>query len=38
MGLTTGGPSAYSAKDRSKFASALDAAVNRMKREASRQT
>lgn len=36
MGLTTGGPSAYSAKDRSKFASALDAAVNRMKREADR--
>lgn len=34
MGVTTGGPSAYSAKDRSKLASALDAAVNRMVREA----
>jgi len=34
MGAITGGPSAYSPKDRSKFASALDAAVNRMSREA----
>ncbi len=32
MGTITGGPSAYSPKDRSKFASALDAAVNRMSR------
>jgi uncharacterized protein YaiI (UPF0178 family) len=32
MGTITGGPSAYSPKDRSKFASALDAAVNRMAR------
>lgn len=36
MGVTTGGPSPYSAKDRSKLASALDAAVNRMMREAGR--
>jgi uncharacterized protein YaiI (UPF0178 family) len=33
MGVVTGGPSAYSAKDRSKFASALDAAVNRLIRQ-----
>jgi hypothetical protein len=32
MGVVTGGPSAYSAKDRSKFASALDSAVNRLTR------
>lgn len=37
MGTITGGPSAYSAKDRSKFASALDAAVNRMAREAAQR-
>ncbi len=36
MGVITGGPSAYSPKDRSKFASALDAAVNRMKRTPAR--
>ena len=36
MGVVTGGPSAYSPKDRSKFASALDAAVNRMSRESTR--
>jgi uncharacterized protein len=33
MGVVTGGPSAYSAKDRSKLASALDATVNRLTRE-----
>src|SRR5680860_860955 len=33
MGAITGGPSAFSPKDRSKFASALDAAVNRVARE-----
>jgi len=38
MGVITGGPSAYSPKDRSKFASALDAAVNRMMREAVKRT
>ena len=32
MGVVTGGPSAYSPRDRSKFASALDAAVNRIAR------
>ncbi len=32
MGVITGGPSAYSPKDRSKLASALDAAVNRLAR------
>jgi uncharacterized protein YaiI (UPF0178 family) len=37
MGVVTGGPSAYSPKDRSKFASALDAAVNRLAREAARR-
>jgi len=37
MGAITGGPSAYSPKDRSRFASALDAAVNRMTREATRR-
>jgi uncharacterized protein YaiI (UPF0178 family) len=36
MGVVTGGPSAYSPKDRSKFASALDAAVNRLARERTR--
>ncbi len=38
MGVVTGGPSAFSPKDRSKFASALDAAVNRMMREAARRS
>jgi len=33
MGVVTGGPSAYSLKDRSKFASALDAAANRLARQ-----
>lgn len=37
MGAITGGPAAFSAKDRSKFASALDAAVNRMAREAAKR-
>lgn len=32
MGLTTGGPSAFSPKDRSRFASALDAAVGKLAR------
>jgi uncharacterized protein len=35
MGLTTGGPPAFSPRDRSKFASALDAAVNRLMRQAA---
>jgi uncharacterized protein len=33
MGIVTGGPSAYSKNDRSKFASMLDAAVNKLARE-----
>jgi uncharacterized protein len=33
MGVITGGPSAYSKNDRSKFASMLDAAVNKLARE-----
>jgi uncharacterized protein YaiI (UPF0178 family) len=33
MGIMTGGPSAYSKNDRSKFASMLDAAVNKIARE-----
>lgn len=33
MGVVTGGPSAYSKNDRSKFASMLDAAVNKIARE-----
>lgn len=33
MGIITGGPSAQSKKDRSKFASMLDAAVNKISRE-----
>jgi len=33
MGLMTGGPAIFSARDRSKFASALDAAVSRLVRE-----
>jgi uncharacterized protein YaiI (UPF0178 family) len=36
MGAITGGPSAYGPKERSKFASALDAAANRLFREGSR--
>lgn len=35
MGEITGGPSAYSKKDRSAFASALDAAVNKLARKAT---
>lgn len=35
MGLITGGPSSFSKNDRSKFASMLDAAVNRLAREAA---
>ncbi len=38
MGVITGGPSAYGPKERSKFASALDAAVNRMMRESGKAT
>ncbi|HEU0165641.1 MAG TPA: YaiI/YqxD family protein [Thermomicrobiales bacterium] len=37
VGLVTGGPSAFSQKDRSKFASTLDAAVGKMKRRAERR-
>jgi len=33
MGIMTGGPSAHSKNDRSKFASMLDAAVNKLARE-----
>lgn len=33
MGEITGGPAAYSKKDRSNFASALDAAVNKLARK-----
>jgi uncharacterized protein YaiI (UPF0178 family) len=36
MGAITGGPSAYGPKERSKFASALDAAANRLFRESNR--
>jgi uncharacterized protein YaiI (UPF0178 family) len=36
MGLITGGPSSFSKNDRSKFASMLDAAVNRLAREAAK--
>jgi len=36
IGLITGGPSAFSARDRSKFASALDTAVSKMARDAAR--
>ena len=35
MGLTTSGPAAFSPRDRSRFATALDAAVSRLAREAS---
>lgn len=37
IGETTGGPRAFSPKDRSKFASMLDAAVGKMAREAARK-
>jgi uncharacterized protein YaiI (UPF0178 family) len=33
MGMVTGGPATFSQKDRSKFASTLDAAVSKMARE-----
>lgn len=36
MGAVTGGPSAYGPKERSKFASALDAAANRLFRASNR--
>lgn len=36
MGQITGGPSAFSSKDRSKFASTLDAAVNKMARDVAK--
>ncbi len=36
IGETTGGPKAFTPKDRSKFASTLDAAVGRIAREAAR--
>jgi len=35
IGLITGGPSAFSARDRSKFASALDTSVSKMARDAA---
>jgi uncharacterized protein YaiI (UPF0178 family) len=38
IGETTGGPKAFSPKDRSKFASTLDAAVGKMAREAAKRT
>lgn len=37
IGETTGGPKAFTPKDRSKFASTLDAAVGRLAREAKRR-
>jgi len=37
IGETTGGPKAFTPKDRSKFASTLDAAVGRLAREATRR-
>ena len=36
IGLITGGPSAFSPRDRSKFASFLDAAVSKLARDAAR--
>ncbi|MFM9107807.1 MAG: DUF188 domain-containing protein [Chloroflexota bacterium] len=33
MGVATSGPAAFSQKDRSRFASALDAAASRLARE-----
>ncbi len=38
MGLPTSGPPAFSARDRGKFASMLDAAVGKLAREAARRT
>lgn len=37
IGEATGGPKAFTSKDRSKFASTLDAAVGRLAREAKRR-
>jgi uncharacterized protein YaiI (UPF0178 family) len=37
IGVITGGPSSHSQKDRSKFASTLDAAVGKIAREAARK-
>lgn len=37
VGLLTGGPSSFSPKNRSKFASMLDAAVNKLARDAARR-
>jgi uncharacterized protein YaiI (UPF0178 family) len=37
MGLITGGPPAFSPRDRSRFASKLDAAVGKLARESHRQ-
>lgn len=37
IGETTGGPKSFSPKDRSKFASTLDAAVGRLAREAAKR-
>lgn len=37
MGLITGGPSAFSKQERSKFASMLDAAVSKLAREAAKR-
>ena len=38
MGMITGGPATFSQKDRSKFASTLDAAVSKMARESDART
>jgi uncharacterized protein YaiI (UPF0178 family) len=38
LGMTTGGPPAFSPRDRGRFASALDAAVGRLAREAAART
>jgi uncharacterized protein YaiI (UPF0178 family) len=38
MGMITGGPPAFSARDRGRFASLLDAAVSKMAREAAAKT
>ena len=37
IGESTGGPKSFSPKDRSKFASTLDAAVGRLARDAARK-
>ena len=37
IGIVTGGPSSFSKNDRSKFASMLDAAVNRLARASARK-